>query len=93
MFRGDSQCIPAVSILYFDLFNPFHYSLTALPLIPRFSTAFSTHPYILYLHILCNAILLMLYHSFTFPEFHRILPLSQICSTSEFVYAHAYFCV
>jgi hypothetical protein len=30
---------------------------------PHFSTAFSTHPYILYLQSLCYTILLMLYHS------------------------------
>jgi hypothetical protein len=38
-------------------------SLTLLLLTPHFSTAFNTHPYILYLHILWYEILLMLYHS------------------------------
>jgi hypothetical protein len=28
----------------------------------------------------------------SFPEFHRVVPLLQICSTSEFVYDHACFC-
>jgi hypothetical protein len=39
--------------------------LTLTPLLStsRFSTVFSIHPYILYLHTLCYAILLMLYHS------------------------------
>jgi hypothetical protein len=27
------------------------------------------------------------------PEFHRIVPLLQTCSTSEFLYDHACFCV
>jgi hypothetical protein len=26
MFKGVSQCMPIVGVLYFDLFNPFHYS-------------------------------------------------------------------
>jgi hypothetical protein len=38
-------------------------SPTHLPTTPYFSTAFSTHPYILYLHILCFMILLRSYHS------------------------------
>jgi hypothetical protein len=42
-------------------------SLTPLPPTPHSSTAFNTHPYILYLQILCFTILLMLYHSFSFP--------------------------
>jgi hypothetical protein len=48
---------------YFGLFKPFHYSPLPLYLPPPFSTAFNTHPYILYLHILCFMILLMHYHS------------------------------
>jgi hypothetical protein len=41
-------------------------------------------------------ILLMLYHFLffpSFPKFHRVVPLLQTCSTSEFVYDHACFCV
>jgi hypothetical protein len=30
---------------------------------------------------------------FSFPEFHRVIPLLQTCSTSEFVYDHACFCI
>jgi hypothetical protein len=29
----------------------------------------------------------------SFPKFHRVVPLLQTCSTSEFVYDHAWFCV
>jgi hypothetical protein len=29
----------------------------------------------------------------SFPKFHRVVPLLQTCSTSEFVYDHIYFCV
>jgi hypothetical protein len=61
------------------------------------STAFSAHPYFLYLHrcyflryYRCSVILF----SFpSFPEFHRVAPLVQTCSTSKFVYNHACFCV
>jgi hypothetical protein len=63
---------------------------------PCFSTAFSTHLYILYLHILWYAKLLMPCHSLflsLFPEFHRAVPLLSTRSTSEFVYDHACFCV
>jgi hypothetical protein len=41
-------------------------------------------------------ILLMLYYSLlfpSFPKFHRVVPLLQTCSTSEFVYDHTCFCV
>jgi hypothetical protein len=53
-------------------------SLTPLPPTLHFSTTFNTHPYILCLHILWYAILLMLYHSLFlwnsfFPEFHRVV--------------------
>jgi hypothetical protein len=48
-FKGISQCIPTMRIFYFGPFNPFHY--TSLPLyLPPPITAFSAHPYILYLH-------------------------------------------
>jgi hypothetical protein len=66
-------------------------SLTPLPPIPHFSTAFNTHPYI---HTFTSyAILLMRYHSLLlslFPKIHRVVPLLQTCSTSEFVYDHAW---
>jgi hypothetical protein len=39
-------------------------SLTPLLSTLHFSTVFNTHSYILYLHILCYVMLLMLYHSF-----------------------------
>jgi hypothetical protein len=71
-------------------------SLTPLPPTPHFSIAFNTYLYILYLHILCHSILLMLvilFSFFSFPEFHRVVPLLQTCSISEFVYDHVCFCV
>jgi hypothetical protein len=71
MFKGVPQCMPTVGVLCFTLVcstpsitlpYPFTYH-------PRFSTVLNTHPYILYLHILCYVILLMLYHSlFLFPR-------------------------
>jgi hypothetical protein len=40
--------------------------------------------------LLCSVVLF----SFpSFPEFHRVVPLLQSCSTFEFVYDHAGFCV
>jgi hypothetical protein len=54
-------------------------SPTHLPTTPYFSTAFSTHPYILYLHILCYAILLVLYHFFFFPSFPNFYSLITLC--------------
>jgi hypothetical protein len=39
------------------------FSLNPLPPTSLFSTAFNTHPCFLYLHVLCYAIVLMLYHS------------------------------
>jgi hypothetical protein len=57
MFKGMSQCMLTVGMLYFGLSNPIPLlSLNPLPPIPHFLTAFNTHPYILYLHILCDII-------------------------------------
>jgi hypothetical protein len=71
-------------------------TLTPLRHTLHFSTAFNTHPYILYLHILCYVILLMLYRSL----FHSLCPWVTYSSstvtnmsTSEFVHDHACFCV
>jgi hypothetical protein len=48
MVKGVSQCIPAMSILYFGQFNPFLCSPLPLPSHPTiFSTAFNTYCYIL----------------------------------------------
>jgi hypothetical protein len=91
MFRGLSQCI-----LYFGLFKTLPLlSFTCFPPTPHFSTAFTTYPYILYLdrcyvlqYCWCSVILF----SFpSFPEFHRVVPLLQMCFIYEFVYAS--FCV
>jgi hypothetical protein len=60
---------------------------------PPFSTAFSAHPCLLYLHIfmVCNiSDALSFSFPFSFPKFHRVDPLLQ---TSEFVYDRACFCV
>jgi hypothetical protein len=67
-----TQCKSSVGVLFFGLFNPFDCS--PLPLLPppHFLTAFSTHPYILYLHILCYVILLMLYHSLFLSLFPHV---------------------
>jgi hypothetical protein len=80
IFKGVSQCMPTVSILYFGPFNPFHYSPLPLYLPYHFSTAFKTHHYIPYLHVLCYEILLMLCHSpylCHFSEFYKVIPNSN----------------
>jgi hypothetical protein len=79
--------------LYFDSFNPFHCS--PLP--------FMSHPPIfqqLSVHILISFTTVTFYDtvdtlafSFPFPEFHRVVPLLQSCSASEFVCDHACSCV
>jgi hypothetical protein len=75
---------------------PLH-SFTPLLPTPHFSTAFNTYPYTLYLHrcyalqyCWCSTILFSIP---SFPKFHRVVPLWQICSTSVFVYDHVCFCV
>jgi hypothetical protein len=45
-----SQCIPAVSMLYFDQFNPFCFFPLPFSPTPHYSTAFSTYCYVLCLH-------------------------------------------
>jgi hypothetical protein len=98
MFKGVSQCMLAVGVFYSGPFNAIHYS--PLPLYlppPSFSTAFNTHPYILYLHrcyvlwyYWCSIILF----SFpSIPEFHTVIPLLLTCSTYGFVYGHTCFYV
>jgi hypothetical protein len=97
MFKRVSQCFSIVGICYFCPFNPFHYLPYLFTSHHHVSTAFSTHPYILYLHrcyILQYYWCSILLFSFpSFPKFHRVVPLLQICSTYEFVYCHACFYV
>jgi hypothetical protein len=97
MFRGVSQCILAMSMLYFGSFNPFHYSplLLYLPF-PSFK---QLSIYILisstFTDVMFYNIVDALSLSFPFPpppSFHRV-PLLQTCSTYEFLYDHVYFCV
>jgi hypothetical protein len=71
--------------------------LSSLAPIPKFSTVFSTHHYVLYLH---RCYVLPYYWCFStllafpsFPEFHRVVPVLQTCSTYEFVYDYVCFCV
>jgi hypothetical protein len=94
MFKGVSQCIPTVTLLWSVQALPL-LSLTPLPPIPHCSTPFYTHAYILYLYrcyvlwfYWCSIIL---FYFPSFPNFHRLVPLLQICSTYGFVYDHACF--
>jgi hypothetical protein len=70
--------------------------ITLLPPIPHFSTAFNTHPYILYLHT-CYALQYcccsnILFSFPSFPGFHRVVSV-QRCSICDFVNSYDCFCV
>jgi hypothetical protein len=95
MYKGASQGIPTVSILYLGLFNPFLYS--PLPLLaPIFNNFQYISLYTLPLQTLCFIMSLMFYDSLflsLITEFYRAVSLLQIWSTYEFVYDHACFCV
>jgi hypothetical protein len=95
MFQGISQS--CVSLLDFCPFNPFHCSPLAFISHPPFLNSFRyTFLAPLPSQVLCLIILLMCHHSLFLPllsEFHRVGPLLQTCSTYEFVYDHACFCV
>jgi hypothetical protein len=92
-FKGVSQCIPTMNILY--SFQPLSLlSITPIPSTFHFSTAFNTYIYIFYLHrcyvlyYWCSVILFSLP---SFPEFHSIVPLLQTCFMYEFVFDHSCF--
>jgi hypothetical protein len=60
-----SQCMPTVGLFHFGLFTPsitLPYPFTSHP-----PSAFSTHPCVLYLHMLCYVITDALSLSFPFP--------------------------
>jgi hypothetical protein len=92
MFKGVSWCIPTVSKLYFDSFKPFHYSSLPLLFHPSFSTAFSTYPYILYLHrsyvswYCWGSIILF---SFPSPEFHSVVHIANMF----YIYVYKWLCL
>jgi hypothetical protein len=72
--------------------------LSLPPSLPTpFSTAFSTHPYVLHLHrcdvLRCHWCSVILSSFPSFPEFHWEVPLLHTCSTSEFVCDRACLCV
>jgi hypothetical protein len=70
IFKGVFQCIPTMSILYFDPFNPFH--CCPLPLLshpPFFNSFQCISLYPLPSHMLHFTILLTCYHSLLFTYF------------------------
>jgi hypothetical protein len=95
MFKGVSQCMPSVGVLYFGPFNPFHYSPLPLYLPPIFQQ--------LSIDILISSAItdVMFYFITDAPSFSFLFPLSpssleymlQTCSTAEFVYGHVCFCI
>jgi hypothetical protein len=96
MFKEIYQCIPDIGILSFCLFNSFHcFHLPRLPPNPWYTTAFTTHPYIHYLHrFLClmyHLCSIILFSFPSFPKFHSIVPLFQTYFVCEFMYDRDFF--
>jgi hypothetical protein len=96
MFKGVSQCMHIVGVLYFSQFSPFEYSN-----LPLYLPCHVFQQFLIHILISCKFTSYgMLYYwcfiilfSFpSFPEFHRVDRLLQTCSISEFVYVHACFC-
>jgi hypothetical protein len=74
-------------ILYFGPFNPFHYSPLSLPFHPHFFQQLSIH--MVMSSIFTNILQYcwrFLFSFPSFPKFHKVVPLLQTLSTSEFVY-------
>jgi hypothetical protein len=77
MFKGESQCMPTVGVLYFGSFNPFHYSPLPLYLPLPIFQQLSIHTlisstftcYVLW-YYWCSIILFSLP---SFPEFQRVV--------------------
>jgi hypothetical protein len=65
MFKGVSQCMPSVGVLYFGPFSPFHYSPFTSH--PPFFKSFQYISYILYLYVILCDITDVLSFSFPFP--------------------------
>jgi hypothetical protein len=93
-FRGVSQCMPSVGVLDFGLFNP----LECPPLPLNLSPPHFQHFQYTFLHplpshrMVYDITIALLFFSFpSFLEFHRVVPLLQTCSTTEFVYD--WFCM
>jgi hypothetical protein len=95
MFKGVSQYILTVSILYFGLFNPFHYSPLPLPSHPPF---FNSFQYILLYFCLHRCYVLqycwcsiIIFSVSSIPKSHSVVLLLQTCYTYKFVYDHVWF--
>jgi hypothetical protein len=91
VFKDVSQFMPTVggfTLVGSISLNTLPYSFTSQP---HFSTNIlisSTFTSYGMLYYWCSIILIPFP---SFPEFHRVVPLLQICSIFEFVYDHAYF--
>jgi hypothetical protein len=97
MFKGVSQCMPTMGVLYFGSFNPYHYSILHLYLLSPIFQQFSLY-ILISSTFTCHVMqyywgCIILFSFPSFPMFHRVLPLLHTSSTSEFVYDHACFCV
>jgi hypothetical protein len=86
-----------VSIFYFGLFNPSHWSPNPMSSQLPFFNSFQYISLYPLPSLMRFTILLILYYilfSFPwFPKYHRVVPLLQTCSTYEFAYDHVCFCI
>jgi hypothetical protein len=79
MFKGMSQCMLTVGVLYFSQFIPFHYSPLPLYLSPPIFLQLSIH--ILTSSTITSYVMryywcsITLFSFPTFPKFHRVVPL------------------
>jgi hypothetical protein len=90
-----AHCIRTVGILYFTLVHstpsitlPYYFT-SHPPFSINILISFTFTSYVM-LYYWCSILL------FSFPSFltfHRVVPLLQTCSTSEFVYDRACFCI
>jgi hypothetical protein len=92
MFKGVSQCYAHCGCaLLWSVQSLRILSLILLPSTPRFSTV-SIHICITSTFtsygMQCYCCPIILFSFLSFPEFHRVVPLLQMCSTTEFVYDH-----
>jgi hypothetical protein len=93
VFKGASQCVPAVGLLYFGLFNPSHCSslvslTTHLPLFNSFQYVLCLYGcYVLWCY--WSAIIHLSFPSF--PMLHRVFPVLQTHSTYKVVYDRVCF--
>jgi hypothetical protein len=95
-FKWVSQWMHTESVLYFVCSIPLNTVPYPFTFHPPFLNSFqyiSLFPLCSHL-VVCNIYwcCISLFFFLSFSKFHRVVPLLETCSTSEFVYDHACFC-